>query len=158
MTFQLKVCVQNILTGQFKWFEFPESEQTIRHTLHIDDGDEYLIADWEGVNGINEYTPISSLNQLAEKMATIPSAYSSLINDWLGHYGSIETFIEEFDYNDWTVAEVSGDEDFGIYLVEELSAINIPEYLEPYFDYEAYGRDARLELSCIVSDSYYTWQ
>ncbi len=73
MASNLKICIQNIQTGLYKWFEFPES-------------------------------------------------------------------------------------DFGAYLIEELSAIKIPDNIQPYFDYEAYGRDARLELNCVISDQYYAWQ
>lgn len=159
MASNLKICIQNIQTGLYKWFEFPESEQTIRKSLSLSDHDEYLIADWDDFNGIiNEYTSISSLNRLAEKLQEIPNNYSSLINDWVIHYNSIDNFIEEFDINNWTVAEVSRDEDFGAYLIEELSVINIPDNIQPYFDYEAYGRDARLELNCVISDQYYAWQ
>ena len=159
MASNLKICIQNIETGLYKWFEFPESEQTIRKSLGLSDHDEYLIADWDDFNGIiNEYTSISSLNRLAEKLQEIPDNYSSLINDWVIHYNSIDNFIEEFDINNWTVAEVSRDEDFGAYLIEELSAIKIPDNIQPYFDYEAYGRDARLELNCVISDQYYAWQ
>lgn len=159
MASNLKICIQNIQTGLYKWFEFPESEQTIRKSLGLSDHDEYLIADWDDFNGIiNEYTSISSLNRLAEKLQEIPDNYSSLINDWVIHYNSIDNFIEEFDINNWTVAEVSRDEDFGAYLIEELSAIIIPDNIQPYFDYEAYGRDARLELNCVISDQYYAWQ
>lgn len=159
MASNLKICIQNIQTGLYKWFEFPESEQTIRKNLGLSDHDEYLIADWDDFNGIiNEYTSISSLNRLAEKLQEIPDNYSSLINDWVIHYNSIDNFIEEFDINNWTVAEVSRDEDFGVYLIEELSVIKIPDNIQPYFDYEAYGRDARLELNCVISDQYYAWQ
>lgn len=40
---------------------------------------------------------------------------------------------------------VTNKEELGIYLVEELNALEIPENLQAYFDYEAYGRDISLE-------------
>ena len=36
-------------------------------------------------------------------------------------------------------------DDLGRYYIEELGAMEIPSYLESYFDYEAYGRDVALE-------------
>lgn len=105
MASNLKICIQNIQTNLYKWFEFPESEQTIRKSLGISDHDEYLIVDWDDFNSIiNEYTSIRSLNRFAEKLQ------------------------------------------------------EIPDNIQPYFDYEVYGRDARLELNCVNSDQYYAWQ
>jgi len=37
--------------------------------------------------------------------------------------------------------EVSDEEDLGRYYIDELCMLEIPEHIEPYFDYEAYGRD-----------------
>ena len=39
---------------------------------------------------------------------------------------------------------VKDDETLGRIYVEEMGAIDIPEHLLDYFDYEAYGRDVRL--------------
>jgi hypothetical protein len=36
---------------------------------------------------------------------------------------------------------VENEEDLGRYYIEELGALDVPEHLENYFDYEAYGRD-----------------
>jgi hypothetical protein len=40
--------------------------------------------------------------------------------------------------------EVSNEEDLGRHYVEELEALKIPEDIEPYFDYEAYGDGASI--------------
>ena len=37
--------------------------------------------------------------------------------------------------------DISDEEDLGRYFIEELSALEIPEQIEPYFDYESYGRE-----------------
>ena len=54
--------------------------------------------------------------------------------------------------------ETGFDEDFGEYLVKEVQAIKIPSDLENYFNYQAYGRDCRLNFNCVISDDYYAWQ
>ena len=40
--------------------------------------------------------------------------------------------------------EIDGDEALGLMYAEELHTIEIPEHIRNYFDYEAYGRDMRL--------------
>ena len=37
------------------------------------------------------------------------------------------------------------DDDLGRYLLDECGVLEVPDYLKSYIDYEAYGRDARLE-------------
>ena len=40
--------------------------------------------------------------------------------------------------------DIDGDEALGLMYAEELHTIEIPEHIRNYFDYEAYGRDMRL--------------
>ena len=60
--------------------------------------------------------------------------------------------LDEFDL----LAEVEDNEDPGRYYADEMCAIDgIPEHLRGYFDYEAYGRDIRLEsIGYFTSDGY----
>ena len=55
--------------------------------------------------------------------------------------------LDEFDL----LPDVEDDEDLGYYYVEEYGSIDIPEHLKNYFDYEAFGRDVRLENSCLFT-------
>jgi antirestriction protein len=55
--------------------------------------------------------------------------------------------LDEFEL----VIGVSDDETLGYYYAEELGSIDIPEHLKNYMDYEAYGRDIRLESSCLYT-------
>ena len=55
--------------------------------------------------------------------------------------------LDEFDL----LPDVENDEDLGYYYVEEYGSIDIPESIRAYFDYEAYGRDIRLESSCLFT-------
>ena len=48
------------------------------------------------------------------------------------------------------------DEEIGKYLVHEVGAIDVPEHLEFYFDYEAYGRDQ--SINCFSDcDGHFFW-
>jgi len=38
------------------------------------------------------------------------------------------------------------EKELGYYFIEELSSIQIPDNIRPYFDFEMYGRDLRIEL------------
>ena len=55
--------------------------------------------------------------------------------------------LDEFDL----LTDVTDDEELGYYYAEEYCNIDIPENIQPYFNYEAYGRDIRLESSCLYT-------
>ena len=61
-----------------------------------------------------------------------------------------EDLLDELDEFD-LLPDVEDDEDLGYYYVEEYGSIDIPEHLKNYFDYEAFGRDVRLENSCLFT-------
>lgn len=52
--------------------------------------------------------------------------------------------------------EDMSDYDFGHYLIHELSCIEIPEALQGYVDYEAYGRDAKINDFVTVGNFIYS--
>ena len=48
--------------------------------------------------------------------------------------------------------EVEDEESLGYYYIDELSALEIPEHLANYFNYEAYGRDIYLDNGGVFID------
>ena len=48
------------------------------------------------------------------------------------------------EYRGLTVPQISDDEGLGRLYADELGTIDIPEHIQNYFDYEAYGRDVRI--------------
>lgn len=44
-------------------------------------------------------------------------------------------------------------DDLGRYYITELESVQIPEYLENYVDYEAYGRDVALDKDCQFNET-----
>ena len=63
------------------------------------------------------------------------------------HTGSVKELInlaQNLDCYDF-YPDIKEDDDLGRYYIEELDAMQVPEHLRNYIDYEAYGRDVRLE-------------
>ena len=48
-------------------------------------------------------------------------------------------------------------DDLGRYYIEELDVMQVPEHLQNYIDYEAYGRDVALEENGTFTDQGYVW-
>ena len=116
--------------------------------------EEIFIADYGGdlpeLNAcLGEYESIDELNHLAcllseldqgdlEKFeAVIDSGeHTSSVADLINLTQNLDCF--EF------YPGVEDDETLGRIYVEDMEAIDIPDHLLPYFDYEAYGRDVRI--------------
>ena len=63
------------------------------------------------------------------------------------HSGSLQEIInltENLDCYD-VYPDIRDHDDLGRYYIEELDAMQVPEHLRNYIDYEAYGRDVALE-------------
>ena len=50
--------------------------------------------------------------------------------------------------------DVTTEEELGYFLIDELGALDVPEHLQPYFDYEAYGRDEHLNGGRFTDNGY----
>lgn len=60
--------------------------------------------------------------------------------------------LDEFDL----LTEIEDDQPLGEYYTEELCTLSaVPSHLRGYFDYEAYGRDIRLESGNCCFTSYW---
>ena len=142
-----------------KWVELPcEGEELTNALRSIGiDGvryEEWFITDTEtDIDGlgdlIGEYENFDRLNELAdaldsldkwevEKVQAIMEADSPDLEDLLA---ALESGLCSYDL----YAGVEDEEDLGRYYIEECGALDIPENIQQYFDYEAYGRDVSLE-------------
>ena len=95
---------------------------------------------------INQYADIDELNYLASLLDEMDEGDRERFEAAIayGEYtGSMKDLInlaqnlESFEY----LPGVENEKDLGYYLIDELSALEIPEHLVDYFDYEAYGYD-----------------
>lgn len=152
-----------ILCGE--WVKLPVSEDKLKSVLRrigINNKccSEYFITDYETLLSnlhISEYASINDLNKLAErlegladpdyeKLAAVLECESSM------SIAEILELIDDLDSFD-LLAEVDTDEALGEYYADVGCIFhNIPDHIQRYFDFEAYGRDIRLETNmCFTS-------
>ncbi len=67
-----------------------------------------------------------------------------------GSVVEILQIIGELDSFD-LLTEVEDDESPGYYYAELGAFASVPDHLQSYFDYEAYGRDIRMEANCLFT-------
>ena len=102
---------------------------------------------------ISEYSSIQELNELAEKIDGLAACDYDKLGAVLESescmtIAEILEIIDELDSFD-LLAEVEDDEALGEYYAEVCCIFhNVPNHIQRYFDFEAYGRDIRLELNC----------
>lgn len=99
---------------------------------------------------LNEYESIDELNELGHALLEVrdrgglETFEAALV---LGkHTGSVKDLINLTQNLDLYrfYPDISDDEGLGRLYADELGTIDIPEHIQNYFDYEAYGRDVRL--------------
>ena len=145
-----------------KWVELPISDEELEATLEEIgiDGERYqetFITDYEtDINGlkIGEYDGIEELNELTEVIeANDPEAVEALI------YFGYDTAEEIADYiDDILFFEGSDDYDIGYYYAIECGCLDIPDNIQNYFDFEAYGRDIELEGNFYFANNGYIYE
>lgn len=149
---------EGILAGE--WLDLPATDEEIQavkdRTGYDETHEEYFITDYESdVSGlkIGEYDSIEELNALAELIDEDAEVVEALM------YFGYDTAEEIEDHKDDLIfiATVEGsmneDETIGYYYAKECGCLNIPEEIERYFDYEAYGRDISLDGSFFTAES-----
>lgn len=149
-----------VLCGEWVKLPIPEEElETVLHRIGTEN-DEFFITDYETLLGnlhISEYASIDDLNEFAErvngladhdyeKLAAVLECESSM------SIAEILEIIDDLDSFD-LLADVEDDEALGEYYADVGCIFhNIPDSIQRYFDFEAYGRDIRLESNlCFTS-------
>ena len=143
------------LVGEYlKFPTTPEEVQALLKRIGIDGVryEEIFITDFDGdvlglYDHLGEYENIDELNHLACVISELDQSdlekFEAVIDS--GEYtGSVKELInlalDCFEF----YPGVTDDETLGRIYVEDMEAIDVPEHLLNYFDYEAYGRDIRL--------------
>lgn len=146
------------LVGEY--LKFPtttEEVQALLKRIGIDGVryEEIFITDYEiSISGLHdclgEYESIDELNHLACLLSELDQSdlekFEAVIDSG-EHTSSVADLInlaQNLDYYEFYPG-VGDDETLGRIYVEDMEAIDVPEHLLNYFDYEAYGRDIRLE-------------
>ena len=147
-----------------KWVKLPVCEDVLDKVLKeigINEYyEEYFITDYEneiiGIGDvISEYSSVQALNKLAQRLGDLSANDADKLGAVLEYEActSVSDVLELLDKLDEfdLLTDVNDDEDLGYYYAEEYCSIAIPEHIQPYFNYEAYGRDIRLESSCLYT-------
>lgn len=109
---------------------------------------EIIILDYSiGVKGVaralGEYTHINELNYLASRLNELDPEelmkFTAAVEH--GEYASSAEELINLTYNldHYELYPVQNAEEYGLWLVDELMALQLPEQARDYFDFEAYG-------------------
>ena len=148
-----------------EWVKFPTTAEEMKKVFErigIGQADEFgcvyeewFVTDYDCyVDGLydklGEYVNLDELNYLASRLDEMtPSEYEQFqaAIEMGEHTRSLEDLINlTYNLDCYDVYPgIHDHDDLGRYYIEELGAMEIPSYLESYFDYEAYGRDVALE-------------
>lgn len=78
--------------------------------------------------------------------------FSYLINELEWDWDDASDKVNNYDYALIEIGDYKSDEEaVGYYYAD---CLNIPDYIESYFDYESYGRDILLETDNVTTDDY----
>ena len=110
-----------------------------------------------GYDKLGEYENLDELNYLASKLDEMSqSEYEQFqaameIGDHSGSVQEIINLTENLDCYD-VYPDIRDYDDLGRYYIDELDAMQVPEHLKNYIDYEAYGRDIAMDESGDFTD------
>ena len=127
--------------------------------------EEWFITDYDCyVDGLysklGEYESLDELNYLASKLDEMSeSEYAQFqagmkMGDHCGSLQEIINLTENLDCYE-VYPDIHDYDDLGRYYIEELDVMQVPEHLQNYIDYEAYGRDVALEENGTFTDQGY---
>ena len=149
---------EGYLDGEFlKLPATTEEVQALFQRIHVNgvQYEEIFITDYEtDVSGLydclSEYADLDELNYLAALLDDLDGGDREKFEAALsyGEYtGSLKDLInlaQNLDCYEYYPG-ICDEDDLGRYMIDEMGAMEVPEYLENYIDYEAYGRDVSLE-------------
>ena len=160
-----------------EWVKFPTTAEELKEVFkrigigQKDDFgqpyEEWFITDYDCyVDGLydklGEYENLDELNYLASKLDEMSeSEYAQFqagmeMGDHCGSLQEIINLTENLDCYE-VYPDIHDYDDLGRYYIEELDAMQVPEHLKNYIDYEAYGRDIAMDENGTFTDQGYVW-
>ena len=148
-----------------EWVKFPTTAEEMKKVFdrigigQKDDFgqpyEEWFITDYgcyvDGLyDKLGEYESLDELNYLASKLDEMSQGEYEQFQAAMeigNHSGSVQEIInltENLDCYD-VYPDIHDYDDLGRYYIDELDAMQVPEHLRNYIDYEAYGRDVAME-------------
>ena len=158
-----------------EWVKFPTTAEELKEVFkRIGIGqrdnfgqpyEEWFITDYDCyVDGLydklGEYEKLDELNYLASKLDEMSdSEYAQFqagmeMGDHCGSLQEIINLTENLDCYE-IYPDIEDYDDLGRYYIEELEVMQVPEHLQNYIDYEAYGRDVAMDENGSFTDQGY---
>ena len=158
-----------------EWVKFPTTAEEMKEVFkrigigqRDDFGqpyEEWFITDYDCyVDGLydklGEYENLDELNYLASKLDEMSdSEYAQFqagmeMGDHCGSLQEIINLTENLDCYE-IYPNIEDYDDLGRYYIDELEVMQIPEHLQNYIDYEAYGRDVAMDENGSFTDQGY---
>ncbi len=158
-----------------EWVKFPTTAEEMKEVFkrigigqRDDFGqpyEEWFITDYDCyVDGLydklGEYENLDELNYLASKLDEMSdSEYAQFqagmeMGDHCGSLQEIINLTENLDCYE-VYPNIEDYDDLGRYYIEELEVMQVPEHLQNYIDYEAYGRDVAMDENGSFTDQGY---
>jgi len=143
-----------------EWVKLPVSEEELEAVFERiginEEYEEHFITDYEtDITGlkVGEYDSIEDLNELAETLEDLDEYEREIVEAMISEGYDLEEALEKkddcmvyHDCNDMT--------DVAEQYAEETGLLDsIPENLRYYFDFEAYGRDMRIEGTFVFTNN-----
>ena len=158
-----------------EWVKFPTTAEELKEVFkrigigqRDDFGqpyEEWFITDYDCyVDGLysklGEYENLDELNYLASKLDEMSdSEYAQFqagmeMGDHCGSLQEIINLTENLDCYE-VYPDIEDYDDLGRYYIDELEVMQVPEHLQNYIDYEAYGRDVAMDENGSFTDQGY---
>ena len=158
-----------------EWVKFPTTAEELKEVFkrigigqRDDFGqpyEEWFITDYDCyVDGLydklGEYENLDELNYLASKLDEMSNSEYAQFQAGMemgDHCGSLQEIInltENLDCYE-VYPNIEDYDDLGRYYIEELEVMQVPEHLQNYIDYEAYGRDVAMDENGSFTDQGY---
>ena len=135
-----------------EWIDFPIAENELKDALQRiginEQYEEYFFTDWDSELDLypilGEYPSIAYVNEIAEKVEAFDNDDLLLAATELWN---LDEILENGPESYWLAADINNDEELGYYWIEDSGCYDVKELgrLANYIDYEAFGRDVRLE-------------
>ena len=156
-----------------KWLEFPIDEDELNEALkeigckytdengvvHNEFYEEFFFSDWECEIPFKfgEYEDIEEINDIAERVEALETYEQNVLEVILeAHTSDVDEalrIVEGGNYVMWSGESMA---DVAERMAAEFGDLdNIPEHLQHYIDYEAWGRDLAIEGTFLEGDGYF---
>lgn len=150
----------NLIGAWFDIADYVDYEDMCK-TCGINPDHEIFVTDYEtdlALNTSNEYPDFEELKAFFD---AVKNEDLEIVNGLLEYCSNrldqVLDIIEQNRYSPWWLDPalcMSNEEKLGYALVNE-GIINIPAEIEPYFDYEKYGRDFNFNTNGLFTNNYY---